>query len=69
MSIEQTTSRPPSQRRATREYKKLLESAKTDTENLLKNLPVKNDQINTIMDAQNKNLKIGNAKKIEPYIK
>jgi hypothetical protein len=32
-------------------------------------MPVKNDQLNTIMDKNNKNLKIGNAKKVEKYIK
>ena len=32
-------------------------------------MPVKNEQVNTIMDKNNKNLKIGNAKKIEKYIK
>ena len=32
-------------------------------------MPVKNEQFNTIMDKNNKNLKIGNAKKTEKYIK
>jgi len=32
-------------------------------------MPVKNEQLNTIMDKNNKNLKIGNAKKVEKYIK
>ena len=32
-------------------------------------VPVKNEQLNTIMDKNNKNLKIGNAKKVEKYIK
>jgi hypothetical protein len=32
-------------------------------------MPVKNEQLNTIMDKNNKNLKIGNAKKTEKYIK
>jgi hypothetical protein len=32
-------------------------------------IPVKNEQLNTIMDKNNKNLKIGNAKKVEKYIK
>ena len=32
-------------------------------------MPVKNEQMNTIMDKNNKNLKIGNAKKVEKYIK
>ena len=32
-------------------------------------IPVKNEQVSTIMDKNNKNLKIGNAKKIEKYIK
>ena len=32
-------------------------------------MPVKNEQLNTIMDSKNKNLKIGNAKKIEKYTK
>lgn len=32
-------------------------------------VPVKNEQFNTIMDKNNKNLKIGNAKKVEKYIK
>ena len=34
-----------------------------------KSMPVKNEQVNTIMDSKNKNLKIGNAKKIEKYTK
>jgi hypothetical protein len=34
-----------------------------------KSMPVKNEQMNTIMDKNNKNLKIGNAKKVEKYIK
>ena len=34
-----------------------------------KSMPVKNEQLNTIMDKNNKNLKIGNAKKVEKYIK
>ena len=32
-------------------------------------MPVKREQLNTIMDKNNKNLKIGNAKKVEKYIK
>jgi len=32
-------------------------------------MPVKREQMNTIMDKNNKNLKIGNAKKVEKYIK
>jgi hypothetical protein len=32
-------------------------------------MPVKNEQLSTIMDKNNKNLKIGNAKKVEKYIK
>jgi hypothetical protein len=32
-------------------------------------IPVKNEQLNTIMDKNNKNLRIGNAKKVEKYIK
>jgi len=32
-------------------------------------MPVKNEQINNIMDKNNKNLKIGNSKKVEKYIK
>lgn len=32
-------------------------------------MPVKNEQAKTIMDSENKNLKIGNAKKTEKYIK
>ena len=32
-------------------------------------MPVKNEQVSTIMDKNNKNLKIGNAKKVEKYIK
>jgi hypothetical protein len=32
-------------------------------------IPVKNEQLSTIMDKSNKNLKIGNAKKVEKYIK
>lgn len=32
-------------------------------------MPVKNEQAKTIMDSENKNLKIGNAKKVEKYIK
>ena len=34
-----------------------------------KSMPVKREQMNTIMDKNNKNLKIGNAKKVEKYIK
>lgn len=32
-------------------------------------MPIKNEQLNTIMGKNNKNLKIGNAKKVEKYIK
>ena len=32
-------------------------------------MPVKREQMNTIMDKNNKNLKIGNAKNVEKYIK
>ena len=32
-------------------------------------MPVKNEQLSTIMDKSNKNLKIGNSKKVEKYIK
>jgi len=35
----------------------------------MKSMPVKNNQAKTIMDSENKNLKIGNAKKVEKYIK
>jgi hypothetical protein len=35
----------------------------------MKSMPVKNEQAKTIMDKENKNLKIGNAKKTEKYIK
>lgn len=35
----------------------------------MKSMPVKNEQAKTIMDSENKNLKIGNAKKTEKYIK
>lgn len=32
-------------------------------------MPIKNKQAQTLMDSENKNLKIGNAKKTEKYIK
>lgn len=35
----------------------------------IKSMPVKNEQAKTIMDKENKNLKIGNAKKTEKYTK
>lgn len=50
------------------EYKKNKASGATKSMNY-NAMPVKNEQAKTIMDSENKNLKIGNAKKTEKYIK
>lgn len=50
------------------EYKNNKASGSTKSMNY-NAMPVKNEQVKTIMDAVNKNLKIGNAKKTEKYIK
>lgn len=49
-----------------KEYQSNNESGSTK---FTSSMPVKNEQVNTIMDKNNKNLKIGNAKKVEKYIK
>ena len=49
-----------------KEYQSNNESGSTK---FTSSMPVKNEQMNTIMDKNNKNLKIGNAKKVEKYIK
>ena len=50
------------------EYKKNRASGSTKSMNY-NAMPVKNEQAKSIMDTENKNLKIGNAKKTEKYIK
>ena len=67
---------PPSERRAKRELKRLTKDAAKSAVAVgaalgvnPASMPVKNEQLNTIMDSKNKNLRIGNAKKAETYIK
>ena len=67
---------PPSERRAKREFKRLTKDAAKSAVAVgaalgvnPASMPVKNEQLNTIMDSKNKNLRIGNAKKAETYIK
>jgi hypothetical protein len=50
------------------EYKKNKAAGSTKSMNY-NAMPVKNEQAKSIMDTENKNLKIGNAKKTEKYIK
>ena len=50
------------------EYKKNRASGSTKSMNY-NAMPVKNEQAKSIMDTENQNLKIGNAKKTEKYIK
>ena len=67
---------PPSERRAKRELKRVTKDAAKAAVAVgaalgvnPASMPVKNEQLNTIMDSKNKNLRIGNAKKAETYIK
>ena len=66
---------PPSERRAKRELKRVTKDAAKAAVAVgaalgvnPASMPVKNEQLNTIMDSKNKNLRIGNAKKAETYI-
>jgi hypothetical protein len=72
----QESALPPSERRAKREFKRLTKDAAKSAVVFgaalgvnPASMPVKNEQLNTIMDSKNKNLRIGNAKKVEKYIK
>ena len=66
---------PPSERRAKRELKRVTKDAAKAAVAVgaalgvnPASMPVKNEQLNTIMDSKNKNLRIVNAKKAETYI-
>lgn len=50
------------------EYKKNRASGSTKSMNY-NAMPIKNEQAKKLMDSENKNLRIGNAKKTEKYIK
>ena len=72
----QESALPPSERRAKREFKRVTKDAAKAAVAVgaalgvnPASMPVKNEQLNTIMDSKNKNLRIGNAKKAETYIK
>lgn len=67
---------PPSERRAKRELNRLTKDAAKSAVAIgaaskinPASIPVKNEQLNTIMDSTNRNLRIGNSKKAETYIK
>ena len=72
----QESALPPSERRAKRELNRLTKDAAKSAVAIgaaskinPASIPVKNEQLNTIMDSTNRNLRIGNSKKAETYIK